>query len=195
LLATLFTVTTTFPVVAPEGTVAVMLLVVHELAVAVVPLNVTVLLPWLPPKLDPVMVTEVPTTPEVGERLLMLGDGTVTMKFTPLLATPFTVTTTFPVVAPEGTVAVMLLAVQELAVAAVPLNFTVLLPWLEPKLAPAMVTEVPTAPEVGERLLMLGVLPLAGELNATASHIQFPPGGLPPLFKVSVYAPDDVVVR
>ena len=41
--------------------------------------------------------------PDVGLRLVMLGAGTVTVKLTPLLATPPTVTTTFPVVAPLGT--------------------------------------------------------------------------------------------
>jgi hypothetical protein len=40
---------------------------------ALVPLKVTVLLPWLTPKLLPVMVTAVPTGPEVGDRLETLG--------------------------------------------------------------------------------------------------------------------------
>lgn len=62
----------------------------------------------------------------------MLGTGT-TLKLTPLLALLETVTTTFPVVAPVGTVAVILVAPQAVAVAAVPLNFTVLEPWLDPK--------------------------------------------------------------
>jgi hypothetical protein len=38
-------VTTTLPVIAPEGTVATMLVVLQLLGVAVLPLNVTVLLP------------------------------------------------------------------------------------------------------------------------------------------------------
>jgi hypothetical protein len=45
-----------------------------------------------------------------------------------LLGTPLTVTTTLPAVAPLGTVTVMPVALQLLAVAGVPLNFTVLLP-------------------------------------------------------------------
>ena len=45
-----------------------------------------------------------------------------TVKLTPLLATPPTVTTTFPVVAPAGTGATMLVALQLVGVAAVPLN-------------------------------------------------------------------------
>ena len=100
-------------------------------------------------------VTEAPTAPEVGERLVMLGAAT-TVKLFPLLAVPDTVTTTFPVVAPLGTLATMLVALQLVAVAVVPLNFTVLLPCVEPKLVPVIVTEAPMAPDVGERLVILG---------------------------------------
>ena len=99
------------------------------------------------------MVTEVPTVPEVGDRLLMVG---ATVKFTPLLSTPEACTTTGPVVAPFGTGTTMLLAPQLVGVADVPLNVIVLLPCVEPKLLPAMVTEVPTDPELGDRLVMVG---------------------------------------
>jgi hypothetical protein len=51
-----------------------------------------------------------------------------TVKLTPLLATPPTVTTTFPVVAPAGTFAVILVALQLVGVADVPLKSTVLVP-------------------------------------------------------------------
>ena len=75
------------------------------------------------------MVTEVPTAPKVGLKLLMLGaDVVLTVKLTPLLATPPTVTTTFPLVAPAGTGTAMLVALQLVGVAATPLNFTVLVP-------------------------------------------------------------------
>ena len=66
------------------------------------PIKVTVLEPWLPPKLVPAMVTEIPLDPEVGLRLVMLGVR-ITVKATPLLGTPPTVTTAGPVVAPAGT--------------------------------------------------------------------------------------------
>jgi hypothetical protein len=79
----------------------------------------------------------------------------VTVNPTPLLATPPTVTTTFPVVAPAGTGATMLVALQLVGVAAVPLNFTVLVPCVAPKFAPAMATDVPATPEVGFKLVML----------------------------------------
>ena len=71
------------------------------------------------------MVTDVPTAPEVGERLLILG---VTVNDTPLLATPPTVTTTLPVVAALGTGTTICVALQLVGVAAVPLKVTVLVP-------------------------------------------------------------------
>jgi hypothetical protein len=154
LLATPLALTTTFPVVAPLGTVTPILEAPHDVTLAVVPLNATVLLPWLEPKFVPVTVTAAPTAPDVTDKLVMLGAGT-TVKFTPLLATPETVTTTFPVVAPLGTVTLMLDEPQAVAVAVVPLNFTVLVPCVVPKPVPVIVTEAPTAPEVGDRLVML----------------------------------------
>jgi hypothetical protein len=73
------------------------------------------------------MVTGVPTAPEAGLRLVMLGAvAVVTVNAAPLLATPPTVTTAFPVVAPIGTGATMLVALQLVVVAAVPLNVIVL---------------------------------------------------------------------
>jgi len=57
----------------------------------------------------------------------MLGADT-TVKLTPALGEPDTVTTTLPVVAPDGTVAMMLVSLQLVAVAAIPLNLIVLLP-------------------------------------------------------------------
>jgi len=147
--------TTTFPVVAPVGTFVTMLVALQLVIVAVVPLNLTVPLPCVDPKFDPEIVTAAPTAPEVGDKLLMLGVGS-TVKLFPLLAVPETVTTTFPVVAPLGTVATMLFALQFVTLAVVPLNLTVLLPCVEPKPEPAMVTEAPTAPEVGDRLVIDG---------------------------------------
>src|SRR5437867_9161930 len=80
----------------------------------------------------------------------------VTVKFDPLLAAPLTVTTTSPVVAPFGTGAAMLVALQLVGVAAMPLNVTVLVPWLAPKFVPVIVTKLPTEPDVGFRLVILG---------------------------------------
>jgi hypothetical protein len=73
----------------------------------------------------PLIVTESPAAPDVGERLFILG---ATVKVTLLLASPPTVTTTGPVVEPAGTGTVMLLALQLVGVAVVPLKVTVLVP-------------------------------------------------------------------
>lgn len=127
LLATPPTVTKTLPLVAPVGTGATMLVALQLAGVAAVPLKVTVLEPWVAPKFTPVIVTEAPTAPEVGLRLVIAG-VVVTVKATPLLAAPPTVTTTLPEVAPDGTGATMLVELQLVGVAAVPLKVTVLVP-------------------------------------------------------------------
>src|ERR1700730_547032 len=122
------TVTTTLPVVAPTGTGATMPVALQLLGLAAVPLKVTVLFPCVAPKLVPVIVISVPTVPEVWLRLVMLGGGGVTVKFAPLLGTPPTVTTTLPVVPPAGTCTTMLVSLQLVGDAAVPLKVTVLAP-------------------------------------------------------------------
>jgi hypothetical protein len=62
-----------------------------------------------------------------------------------------------PVVAPNGTVAVIVVAVLAVTVAIVPLNFTVLLAGVGSKFVPVIVTTVLTEPEVGVKLVMVGV--------------------------------------
>src|SRR6266513_452814 len=155
LLATPLVLTTTFPVVAPLGTVTPILDAPHDVTLAVVPLNVTVPVPCELPKFDPVTVTAAPTAPDVIDKLVILGAGT-TVKLDPLLFTPLACTTTFPVLAPLGTVVVILVAVQVPTVAVVPLNFTVPVPWLDPKFDPVIVTVAPTAPVVTDKLVILG---------------------------------------
>jgi hypothetical protein len=104
-----------------------------------------------------VIVTGVPGNPDAGDKFVITG-GANTVKLTPLLATPFTATTTFPEVAAAGTVAVMLFAfaLQEVTLAGVPLKVTVLVPCAGPNPVPAMVIDVPTESAFGERLLILG---------------------------------------
>src|SRR5581483_5168181 len=88
-----------------------------------------------------------PKTPVVGTK------AAFTVNDTPVLETPPTVTTTFPVVAPSGTTTPTLEALQlGIVTAFVPLKVTVLLPWLVPKLLPEIVTSVPADPAEGERL-------------------------------------------
>lgn len=77
------------------------------------------------PKFVPVMVTDVPTGPAKGFTLVM--DGT-TVKPTPLVRAVPTVTTTFPVVVPVGTGTTMLVLLQLVGVARMPLNVTELDP-------------------------------------------------------------------
>jgi hypothetical protein len=52
----------------------------------------------------------------------------------------------------------MEVADQEVTVAVVVPNFTVLVPWAEPKLVPVIVTDVPGVPDVGLSEVMLGVV-------------------------------------
>jgi len=104
-----------------------MLVALQLVGVACVPLKVTLPLPCVLPKLFPVIVTASPMWPDVGEIVEIVGVGK-TVKLIPLLATPLAFTTTLPVVAPLGTVTAMLVAVQLLTVALVPLNLTVPLP-------------------------------------------------------------------
>jgi hypothetical protein len=156
LLETPDTVTTTFPVVAPLGTGTTIDTAFQLLGVADVPLNVTVLVPWLEPKLVPVMVTEVPDTPEVGDKLTIPG-VCKTVNKNPGLGTPLTVTTILPLVAPFGTGTTMLPELQEVGVAFVPLNVTVLDPCVDPKLVPVIVTDVPATAEFVDRPVMFGV--------------------------------------
>src|SRR5260370_41576059 len=85
--------------------------------------------------------------------------GVPTVKFTPAL-TRFAavVTMTFPVVAFDGTVAVMLVSLQLLIVAAVPLKLTPPTTfWFAPNPLPLMVTCVPTDPFGGCRLRICGM--------------------------------------
>jgi hypothetical protein len=155
LLGPPFTVTITFPEVAPAGTGTVIEVWLQVEGVAATPLNVTVLVPCDDPKLAPVMVTLVPARPEVGFRLVMLGDGR-TVKFNPLLFTPDALTTTFPVVAPGGTVATIELDPQFPMLAIAPLNITVPVPCDAPKFDPVIVTGTPAGAEVTDKLVMLG---------------------------------------
>jgi hypothetical protein len=153
LLSTPLAKTTTLPVVAPLGTVTLIDVAAQLVIDAATPLKVTV--PWVDVNPVPVIVTAAPTAPEVTDRLVISGAAT-TVKVFLLLAVPLTVTTMLPVVAPVGTVVTIDVALQLVTVAVVPLNVTVLVLWVEPNPVPVIVTVAPTAPLVGERLVMLG---------------------------------------
>jgi hypothetical protein len=176
-------VTVIFPVVAPEGTVAVILLAELMVNVALVPLNFTKVAPV---KFVPLIVTEVPTGPLVGLNPEIVGPP-VTVNVAELVSVPpGVVTLIFPVVAPEGTFAVILLAELTVNVALVPLNFTKVAPV---KFVPLIVTEVPTGPLFGLNPVIFG----AGEevtVNVPAL-VSLPPGAVTLIFPV--VAPEGTV--
>ena len=155
LLATPATVTTTLPVVAPVGAGTTIEVEFQLAGVAGVPLKLTELPPCVPPKPVPLIATDVPTTPEVGDKFVMLG-ADPTVNSTPLLPIPPTAISTFPVVAPVGTGTTIDVSLQLVGVATMPLKVALLLPWIAPKLLPATVTDVPTGPMFGEMLFMVG---------------------------------------
>jgi hypothetical protein len=61
-----------------------------------------------------------------------------------------------PVVAASGTETTIEVPFQPVGVADVPLNVTVLEPWVDPKFVPVMVTGTPISPEVGDKLVTVG---------------------------------------
>jgi hypothetical protein len=152
-------VTAIFPVVAPVGTVAV--IVVEELAlnvVAATPLKVTDVTPVKP---VPVIVTELPTAPEVGVNEVIVTQLDETVKFVELrTSAPHVVTPILPVVAPAGTNALSWVGLTPLEVAAVPLKVTSP-PAVEllKRFCPKTVTAVPTGPHVGVNEEILGAQP------------------------------------
>ena len=155
LLAIPPTLTTTLPVVAPVGTSTDMELELQLVGVATTPLKVTRLLPCTPPKFAPPIVTGLPTVPELGDKLVIEG-ADPTENSTPFEITPPTVTTTAPVVAPAGTGTLIDALPHVVGIAVVPLNVTELPPWLVPKFSPVTVTEVPTGPMFGDKVVMVG---------------------------------------
>jgi hypothetical protein len=167
-------VTTTFPVAAPPGTTATIDVAVQlVMAVATAPLKVTVLLPGLDPKLEPAIVTGVPTGPLTGDKLV-IDVGGFTMKLAPPPGPAAVVTTTFPVVAPPGTTATIDPAVQlVMVVATVPLYVTLLAPCVSPKFVPAMDTVKPTRPLLGVRLAIV-----AGRFIVKATPLLDPPAAV-----------------
>jgi len=142
------------PVVEPVGTVAVIVVAEATVKLALAPLNSTALAPV---KLVPLIVTLVPTGPLAGVKLVTVG-GLMTVKLAALLAVPAEVVTLIgPLVAPSGTVAVIVVAEATVKLALAPLNSTAVAPV---KLVPLIVTLVPTGPLAGVKLVMVGGLSL-----------------------------------
>ncbi len=120
------------PECAPKGAVVPRVVEVAVVTVASVGLNRTALLAGVVSKLVPVIVTAVPTLPMVGVKLLIVGaprGALVTVKFVLLVAEPEGLVTPIgPVVAPDGTVETICVAVDDVTVAVTPLKVTVF--WL-----------------------------------------------------------------
>ena len=140
-------VTENFPVVAPVGIVAVICVALFTVKFAEVPFSENAVAPV---RLVPVTITEFPTCPLVGLKLVIVGADTDadTVKLLAEVALPCAVVTAiFPVVAPLGTVAIICVALLTvIEVEATPLNETAVVPV---KLVPFTVTGAPTAPLVG----------------------------------------------
>ena len=102
------------------------------------------------------ITTEVPVGPEEGD-IPEIEMASIRVNCTPLLVTPPTVTVTGPLVAFDGTVALMLVPLQEVTFAVTPLNLIRLEPWLVPKPDPFTVIVPPTGPAGGLKLEMTGL--------------------------------------
>lgn len=153
----LLVVTVINPEVAPAGTVVVICPSVSTVyGEAGMPLNFTALAPVKP---IPLITTVAPVNPAVGVNPVTVGPP-ATVKFgvprlTVLAVPPAVITVIGPVVAPAGTVATSDVLVQ-VVVAGTPLNFTLPPDCVAPKLAPVIVTDVPTEPFVGLNPVMPG---------------------------------------
>jgi hypothetical protein len=127
-----------------------------------------------PVKFVPLIWTEVPTGPLVGLNDVIVGAPVpvpVTVKFVELVAVPSGLVTAIgPVVAPDGTVAVIFCALSIVNVADVPLKDTLVT--LGPlKLWPWIVTEVPTGPLAGENELIVGAAARAASAPGRTTRI------------------------
>jgi hypothetical protein len=145
-------VTEIAPVVVPLAMVAVICveLFTPKLAAAL-PLKVTAVVPMKP---VPVIPTEMPAGPEVGLKLDIAG-AEITVKLTGEVAVPpDVVTPIFPVVEPLATTAVIVFALVTAKLeAAFPPNVTAVAPL---SFVPVIVTEVPSMPEAGAKLVTVG---------------------------------------
>ena len=141
-------VTVMRPVVAPKGTVAVTVPELLTVNVDTFPPSETAA---APAKFVPVIVTPVPTGPLAGVKEVMAG---VTVKRVVVFKGPLpgVVTVMGPVVAPAGTVVVIVPGGLSVKVAVTPLNETAVAP---AKVVPVIVTPVPTGPKVGANGLKL----------------------------------------
>lgn len=105
------------PVVALAGTVTVRVEGVALVTVAVTLLNLTTLSVSVELKLVPLMVTVAPGAPLVGLKLVIEGDGNTVKLPSLVMVTPRVVTEMGPVIAPDGTAVVIVVALNPVTVA------------------------------------------------------------------------------
>ena len=136
--------------VAPSGTVAlidVAVITAEWGSAATDPKSIAV----APAKLVPLIRTSVPGAPPDGVKLVILG---MTEKSVAEVVIPWGVMILiFPVVAPSGTVALIVVAETIVNRVATLLNFTSVAPW---KPLPVIVTWLPTGPLEGKTMKILG---------------------------------------
>jgi hypothetical protein len=106
---------------------------------------------------SPRIRTDVPTGPDLGENDAIVGGALPTWKLVALVAVPAGVMTLMrPVVAVDGTVAVILESELTVNTDGTPLKRTSVAP-VNPD--PRIVTDVPTGPAVGEKEVIVGAAP------------------------------------
>jgi hypothetical protein len=157
-------VTLILPVVVPLATVAAICVELFTVKLAAaVELNFTAVAPV---KFVPVIVTEIPATPLVGLKLVMVGASS-TVKFVADPAVPpGVITVIFPLAVPAATVAVIWVALStEKLAAALPLNVTAVAPV---RFAPVITTTAPDTPDAGAKLEIAGVAGGGGVLFEAA---------------------------
>ena len=140
------------PVIAPEGTRTANWLELTPVgAAATTPLKRTT--GFAPFRFAPVILTEVPTGPEVGENPEIVGGTTKLLEENP--EAPGTATRIKPVLAPAGTtIDKLVLFRTERFVVEAPLKDTAVVP---SRFLPMIVTLVFTRPEFGETLAIVGL--------------------------------------
>jgi hypothetical protein len=117
---------------------------------AATPLKVTLVAPV---RFVPVMTTLVPTIPEAGVKLLIVGAGITVKEEAPAVVPSALVTLIFPLVAPVGTVALSWVSETMANSAATPLNVTAVAPV---SAEPVMTTVPPMALDAGVKEETMG---------------------------------------
>ena len=160
-------VTASGPVVALAGTVAVIWVLEATVNAAARPLNLTAVAPV---RFDPAITTCVPGAPLLGDTELITGAGFTVKSVALMPVPPGAVTAMRPVVAGDGTVAVILTAELTVKlVAAAPLKVTEVAPV---KLAPLIAILAPIPPAVGVKLV------IRGATEKAVAVVTVPPGAV-----------------